>query len=468
MELESHEDYCGSRTEKCDECGDFVMLKDWEKHQSMTLYHELAKKPCKEVFGYDSFEAQPSRRFEPVMESPIARWRKTSEGAAFANGVLNHTSKAPLNSPESNKPRRKYSASIIDRIKAENVEQDKKVGFDLPKSVSMNEFELPSDNEFPRPPRKSATSTTLFEDFEAELPCEFCDELFPMFKLTKHQLECTKNIDSLYFNSHNNHVLPEVVTKAFTEDKDIERVPTSRLIDVDDGIPPPLPPKTTKKNEMSLDLGETGARPKLVTSNESKSIVGKYLENGAKPKKSLKKYPAPKPPSPDGIEFEAKSHIEAPKSVLKEPQKSVFIAPHPRSPFDKPKNALNYEPRSTAYKRFDMQIRKTSLPESPIDEKLPQNLKPKRKVSFTNDNEEREKLREMLSGLRKDPFDEDLENNDGSFFPCEFCGDPYPVEFIMRHQLSCDLNPSPVTSGQGFDYSLIRSRAEQNLELAKL
>ena len=26
------------------------------------------------------------------------------------------------------------------------------------------------------------------------------------------------------------------------------------------------------------------------------------------------------------------------------------------------------------------------------------------------------------------------ENNDGSFFPCEFCGDPYPVEFLMRHQ----------------------------------
>jgi hypothetical protein len=27
------------------------------------------------------------------------------------------------------------------------------------------------------------------------------------------------------------------------------------------------------------------------------------------------------------------------------------------------------------------------------------------------------------------------ENNDGSFFPCEFCGDPYPAEFLMRHQV---------------------------------
>ena len=34
-------------------------------------------------------------------------------------------------------------------------------------------------------------------------------------------------------------------------------------------------------------------------------------------------------------------------------------------------------------------------------------------------------------------------------------------------QLSCDLNPSPVASGEGFDYALIRSRAEENMELAK-
>ena len=37
--LKSHEDYCGSRTEECPECHDYVMLKDWEKHQNMRLYH---------------------------------------------------------------------------------------------------------------------------------------------------------------------------------------------------------------------------------------------------------------------------------------------------------------------------------------------------------------------------------------------------------------------------------------------
>ena len=39
--------------------------------------------------------------------------------------------------------------------------------------------------------------------------------------------------------------------------------------------------------------------------------------------------------------------------------------------------------------------------------------------------------------------------------------------FFFAFQLSCDLNPSPVTSGQGFDYATIRSRAEQNMMLSK-
>ena len=48
----------------------------------------------------------------------------------------------------------------------------------------------------------------------------------------------------------------------------------------------------------------------------------------------------------------------------------------------------------------------------------------------------RDALRQLLCDLRKDPMDEDLETNDGNFFPCEFCGDPYPVEYLMRHQVS--------------------------------
>lgn len=56
---------------------------------------------------------------------------------------------------------------------------------------------------------------------------------------------------------------------------------------------------------------------------------------------------------------------------------------------------------------------------------------------YENDRD-RENLRQSLAGLRKCPMDyaDDPDNNDGSFFPCEFCGDPYPCEFLMRHQVS--------------------------------
>ena len=43
-DLQEHENYCGSRTEQCPECQDFVMLREWEKHQSMRLYHGEYKK----------------------------------------------------------------------------------------------------------------------------------------------------------------------------------------------------------------------------------------------------------------------------------------------------------------------------------------------------------------------------------------------------------------------------------------
>ena len=60
---------------------------------------------------------------------------------------------------------------------------------------------------------------------------------------------------------------------------------------------------------------------------------------------------------------------------------------------------------------------------------------------YENDSD-REGLRQMLSSMRRDPMDveDDPDNNDGSFFPCEFCGDPYPCEFLMRHQVKALTN----------------------------
>ena len=34
MEMSDHENYCGSRTERCDRCPDWVQLREWDSHQS--------------------------------------------------------------------------------------------------------------------------------------------------------------------------------------------------------------------------------------------------------------------------------------------------------------------------------------------------------------------------------------------------------------------------------------------------
>ena len=62
-----------------------------------------------------------------------------------------------------------------------------------------------------------------------------------------------------------------------------------------------------------------------------------------------------------------------------------------------------------------------------------------RRNEAINGETNREALRQLLCDLRKDAMDDDLENNDGTFFPCEFCGDPYPVEYLMRHQVRTNI-----------------------------
>ena len=37
MEMSDHENYCGSRTERCDRCPDWVQLREWDSHQNR--YH---------------------------------------------------------------------------------------------------------------------------------------------------------------------------------------------------------------------------------------------------------------------------------------------------------------------------------------------------------------------------------------------------------------------------------------------
>ena len=39
--------------------------------------------------------------------------------------------------------------------------------------------------------------------------------------------------------------------------------------------------------------------------------------------------------------------------------------------------------------------------------------------------------------------------------------------YIFCFQLACDLNPTPITEGNGFDYNQIMQRAARNIEESK-
>ncbi len=97
------------RTEKCEECGDFVMLKDWEEHEKMTLYHgiiiiinllctfsgqnlnnflpELAKKPCSQVFGYEPLKTVASAPGRKI-SAPSVRFAPSSSSSSSSSNLL--------------------------------------------------------------------------------------------------------------------------------------------------------------------------------------------------------------------------------------------------------------------------------------------------------------------------------------------------------------------------------------------
>ena len=315
------------------------------------------------------------------------------------------------------------------------------------------------------------------------------------------QTNCTKNEDSLYFNSqlpppNAPQTWPEVVTNAFAEankdepedddeemagnSKDEEDAPVSQLIDID--LPPPLPPKARSA------FG--GARPKRRSNNNSGgSIVGKYLGSKGQDKsddspsprvveKQSKKGPAPNPPSPSSRKFSVDSYLA--NAQPSENLENSFLKASPtlntksaaldaNKPQITPTFDSAYQPGSFSTKVNSKGQTKDILfgtrPKTRPVETLPDLNLPlpsarvlkNRVVNPERDAAERDKLREMLSTLRKDPFDEDLEENDGSFFPCEFCGDPYPVEFLMRHQVSLEVKITLNMNNKGVGRTIVMS-----------
>ncbi|TRY70142.1 hypothetical protein TCAL_10013 [Tigriopus californicus] len=650
--LSEHEDYCGSRTEKCPQCSDYVKLKDWDEHEKMTLYHELAQKPCSQVFGYEPLANDPTWR--PKVPFTSSRYLNSSNSfnaiesrifpsTHFSAAIATTTSSTPTyNSREPSKHKTASSSNAwkgsssdgrfaalkrTESVGSPTITQENKAVFseldgdDMPLLEPIRRYEQDNHDNYndttsqhrsrysqldpedrskssnsvvdqilkrrmgPKKSKENGPSENSWfigdsspqsltdnseDDGDTLIPCEFCDTPIALIKLTKHQSECTRNMDSLYFNAHlplavdSSKNWPKVVTDALydkVQDDSVENesggtqgtrrnsfstnwssparlsdsvtsntnqvLRTAVVNEPDHMVPPPIPPKA----RMSRSRSVTGAKPKGTTGS---SIVSKYLghSSGTQRKPSSTMVTGPlttmKPlidfgtnHEPENLSFTTSEHVSnqpetnhhhhrssavssSRKKSIKSQRDKSSTTDHHQSNGAIPKHSLvpppSRPPRSTTSTSFPSSQSQPSLFHCSLGSPPGSQATRMRSSGSTlsqhdadclggfpttqsmhalegleghgagnsrADTDEREKLREMLASLRKDPFDEDLENNDGSFFPCEFCGDPYPSEFIMRHQLSCDLNPRPVSSGDGFDYSKIRKRVKQNMELAK-
>ena len=233
------------------------------------------------------------------------------------------------------------------------------------------------------------------------IPCEFCDKPISSTKLLSHQAECVNptNVRSVASTSTSN--TSSSYTSRFTRASSISRSYSLTSTNSSSKIHKQV--QQTETANTTSDTSSVNSRKTLATSSSS-SIVNRYLSSPEPKTNGSKKYLPESPPSYEK-DFGSSSYVGRSSYLVEESRR---------------------EDRSSysSYKSTETKTReKTEAP-----------------GMYTNDND-REGLRQMLSSLRRDPMDveDDPDNNDGSFFPCEFCGDPYPCEFLMRHQVRMHL-----------------------------
>jgi len=266
------------------------------------------------------------------------------------------------------------------------------------------------------------------------LPCEFCEKMIPMYKLLSHQAECVNPSNVRGSSSSTSY-------SRYSSSSAVRGTSVSRSDSLNGG---PSSSRVNKYLRQDSTPTESETPPTTGSGSTSRKI-------SPKANSIVNRYITSPEPKTNGYESQTKKYLpDSPPSYEKQEYASASYTG--RSSY------LREEARKE-------ESRRDSLTRSASKSQI-KTTKTQAPGMYDNDDD-REGLRQMLSSMRRDPMDveDDPDNNDGSFFPCEFCGDPYPCEFLMRHQMSCDLNPQPVSSGAGFDYNSIKRSIGRNLGL---
>jgi len=455
--LTEHENYCGSRTDKCEQCGEYIMLKNFDLHIERS--HGSIKKvepvppPSWEkksavkttTANYSSYSSQakstvvdpaPSATSQNVREYSSRRYSTThglsSSASSSALSSVNRSTSSSIVSSALNKS---TSSSRVAERRSSIRESTISNGVNSSMTASVLDKHATSiANAHVNGQLKGEGST----DGGVMLPCEFCEKMISMYKLHSHQAECVNSSNvrgssSTSSYSRYSSTLSASVTSAAASSLErrssITSGPSSSRINKylrQDSTPTD---SDTPPRFSSTGNNDSGSASRKISPTSNSSIVNRFISS-------------PEPKS-NGNESQTKKYLpESPPSYEKQDYTSHYIG---RSSY------LKEEARRDSLKKSSSKSQiKTTTTQAP---------------GMYDNDDDREGLRQMLSTMRRDPMDvaDDPDNNDGSFFPCEFCGDPYPCEFLMRHQMSCDLNPQPVSSGSGFDYTSIKKSIGRNL-----
>ncbi|XP_040202134.1 TRAF-type zinc finger domain-containing protein 1 isoform X2 [Rana temporaria] len=239
--LGEHEEYCGARTERCEKCGSSVMAKDLKDHPDVCGKVTEPKKPARAQSHRDPvYEGAWFDRFQSrntFTDDMFSRMPKHVPARFYGSSVLTRSFKTSNEEAERNRMREQNRESPLadgfDDITADQWEENEEVlralqedTFGIPSFSDLfqpvtlgNNTDISSQPEssFPRRDpdfwsnmystdnvkRTSHENKNLNNDDSAQqnvptasssestqLPCEFCEELFPQEDLILHQSGC--------------------------------------------------------------------------------------------------------------------------------------------------------------------------------------------------------------------------------------------------------------------------------------
>ncbi|XP_045468754.1 TRAF-type zinc finger domain-containing protein 1-like isoform X2 [Harmonia axyridis] len=237
VELEEHENYCGSRTDKCLECGELVMFKHKQMHLDtnhgfLKLNDEPGPKPSWDSTTQKTNSPPRRRRFEPTIYTDFSQFDPTD--------YLPSNYRIPKAKIEKGESYKEISRRLDCKTEyIRNLLHDS-ASITVPLrhsgAVPRNHFNH-NKGQAPQPPSRRRNPPT-----ELTIPCEFCDTPIPHMDLIQHQTGCRPD---LFFSRSTSRV------RSFEDDEDgLARAPSplgeSRKTDI------PRVPRRQRQSKKDL------------------------------------------------------------------------------------------------------------------------------------------------------------------------------------------------------------------------